>query len=296
MTTTSVVEKVENAASKEAETEISLFGEETVVEAKKPEISETPSDIRFRENDDAASQPLLALTPVALDKPETVSVGSLRTLLPYIDELDLFEKRWGYDKGAASRDEWCVWARREIVPVFENLLNYCEKNDVFDLRASYVYVEAVAENETVSFFKADGSEPFYAHTFKRFANDWCVADCFGTFRDGSKDTAALMLVTCGKKAQSLARKWKNNAHETDYRYLNGLALECVAAMKRYVLAQINNAGACVGNAEFLGGKETDSRAMRPLLDVCNAAALGVSYNKADMLVPEYAEVFLVCPR
>lgn len=272
-----------------------LFGEEFAGAPATEDYADEIAVMTQKEDDGQDDQPLLALSPVALDRSETVR-ASLRDLLPYIDELDLFEKRWGFDKGAASRDEWCRWAQAELVPVFNNLVAYCERENIYDLRASFVYTEAAAQSETLFLYKGEASESYYAHVFPREKNGRCVTDKFCGAGVSPKDTAALILATCGQKAQATARKWKMNGKTADYKYLHGLSQEITAALTRYTENLIHKHGACVGGAVRLADKSSAVDDMQILLSALNASAAGVTINPAGILSPEYAAVYLVPPR
>ena len=273
-----------------------LFGETVAADDDAAEKQSVDVDVTELAQPPDKPQPLLALSPVVLDKPEFETFKSVRSLLPYIDELSLFEKRWGYDKGAARREEWCAWAKQEVVPVFNNLLNFCEEQEIFDLKASFVYVEALKKDKILQLYKSDSQTPFYTYEFVREKNGKCLTDVFCDEEEGVKDTVALLLVTTGKKVQQTADKWNLTGRSADYVYLDSLAYEAVDAVARFISDKINKHGACVGNLVPLTDKKTLPARMRPLLDALQAEKIETFYNKADILVPKYAKIYLVCPR
>lgn len=254
-----------------------------------------PPDVAVYYEDDVFAQPFLPLSPVALDKPVFSGPLTASFLEPYIDELSLFEKRWGYDKGPASREEWCLWAKEEIVPVFKKLLDFTEKESVFLLQSAVVYLEADCIGETLRFFKNNDSEPFWTKTFERLPNGRCVTDFFKRSDEKEKDVVALVVVTAGKKVQDIAKKWKLGGHETDFRYLNGLGREAVSAMTAYTVKNIVEHGACVGKTVTFPENEAQ-KVLMPLIDVSQAEKIGVSFSKTGTLVPMYSAVSFVCPR
>lgn len=272
-----------------------LFGEDFSLERTSDDYADEAAEMAQKSAAEQDAQPLLALAPVALDRPETRGF-SLRSLLPYIDELDLFEKRWGYDKGAAARDEWCRWVQEEIIPVFNNLTAYCEKEDIYDLRASFVYTEAASRGETLFLYGAETGKPYYTRVFPREKNGRCVTDKFRSADSSPKDTAALLLVTVGQKAQATARKWKMGGKTADCNYLHGLSQELASALARCVENMIHKHGACVGDAVRLADKSSDADDIKPLLDAVCASNVGVTVNPAGVLTPEYAAVYLIPPR
>ena len=245
--------------------------------------------------EDNADQPLLALSPVALDAPVFSAPVSAAFLAPYLDELALFEKRWGYDKGAASRDEWCLWAEREIVPVLKNLLDFTEKEDLFSLQTAVVYLEADSVGDTVRFYHAEGKEPFWSYRFVRSPSGRCVADFFKRHDGAGRDTIALIVATAGKKVHNKAKQWKIGGRDTDFMYLDGLAHEAVAALVTRTAKQIVDHGACVGKTVVFPQKELQKH-ISPLLEAAQAGKIGVFFSKTGALTPMYASVSFVCPR
>ena len=207
----------------------------------------------------------------------------------------MFEKRWGYDKGAASRDEWCLWAEREIVPVLKNLLDFTEKEKLFSLQTAVVYVEADAVGDTVRFYHAEEKEPFWTYRFVRSPSGRCVADFFKQHDGAGRDTVALIVATAGKKAHNKAKQWKIGGRDTDFIYLDGLAHEAVAALVTRTAKQIVDHGACVGKTVTFPQKELQKH-LSPLLEAAHAGKIGVSFSKTGALTPMHASVSFVCPR
>lgn len=237
------------------------------------------------------NQETLPLIRVPLYAPVVVEPPSLRALMPYVDELSLFEKRWGCaKKDGETRDEWCERMNKELVPVLNTVRSVCENENILRPRAVYVYVNAKADGDTVDFYQKDGQTVFASLTFERRADGRSVADAFPARK---AVPVALMAVGVGKNADSVAKKWLLLGQDTEYGCLDGFVREVAAAMTLYAAEQINKAGGCVGNAVPLNA--ADGKTLSAFVRETQADRIEVGFSRTYGVVPQYSALALVLP-
>lgn len=239
------------------------------------------------------NQETLPLVRVPLYAPTVVEPPSLRALMPYVDELSLFEKRWGCAKrDGETRDEWCEQMNKELVPVLNTVRSVCENENILRPRAVYVYVnaKAKADGDTVDFYQKDGQTVFASLPFERRADGRSVVDKFPAQK---AVPVAVMAVGVGKNAGSVAKKWLLLGQDTEYGCLDGFVREVVAAMTLYAAEQINKAGGCVGNAVPLTA--ADGKTLSAFVRETQADRIEVGFSRTYGVVPQYSTLALVLP-
>ena len=237
------------------------------------------------------NQETLPLIRVPLYAPTIVEPPSLRALMPYVDELSLFEKRWGCGKkDGETRDEWCGRMNKELAPVLNSVRSVCENENILRPRAVYVYVNAKAAGDAVDFYQKDGQTVFASLPFERRADGRSIVDKF----DAEKPVpVAVMAIGVGRNAGDVAKKWLLLGQDTEYGCLDGFVREVVSAMTLYAAEQINKAGGCVGNPmplTALGGKTLSA-----FVRETQADRIEVGFSKTYGVVPQYSSLAWVLP-
>jgi 5-methyltetrahydrofolate--homocysteine methyltransferase len=67
---------------------------------------------------------------------------------------------------------------------------------------------------------------------------WCLSDFFRRSTSGEYDVVAFMIVTMGRRASEIARKWFAEDRYVDYLRLHGLGVEAAEALAEYLHRQI----------------------------------------------------------
>ena len=100
-------------------------------------------------------QAVLPLIHVPHYRSKVISQKNIADLIPYLDELALFERLWGFVKKGGSRENWCHWVDGEAVPVLEKLIRLSRKYQLLQPRALYAYFFCAAENETLFLYNGN---------------------------------------------------------------------------------------------------------------------------------------------
>lgn len=274
-----------------------LFGPSEIPsgeERRRRAVEEAMPSYFFYEPDEQEPLPLgeaERYIPVVTDEPE------LTSLLPYLDELALFEGRWGFVRENVSRDEWCRLAEIEVVPVLNGLMDMCVGEMILQPRAVYVYCACAAEGETLYIYKDDEETVAAEIPFPRFPNGSCAADRFYRTSAPRRDTVGVIAATMGKNISEIARKWLLAGHEADFRSLRGFALEMLAAMTEYTAAGMIREGCCAGRVHSLGSaKEGNGRIQAALIDLTAARQIDIGFSRNYLMTPEYSSLSLLFPR
>jgi 5-methyltetrahydrofolate--homocysteine methyltransferase len=163
-----------------------------------------------------------------------------RALLPFLNEVMLFQFHWGFKKQGRSREEWRDWAAREVKPILARMLETCEAEDIIRPQAAYGYWKAASEGDSVVLFEPDGETEVARFAFPRQARagGLCIADFFRDAGTGQRDVIGLQVVTAGARASEVARQWFAANRYQDYLYLHGLGVEMAEALAEYVHKRI----------------------------------------------------------
>ena len=287
-------------AKSESDLVETLFGPmpDSAANGSDAEPTEEEADHYLYNAGNDGEQKRLPLINVPLGRPKTVEVGRVADLVPYLDELALFEKRWGFEKEVAElRENWCLRMRGQAVPVLNRLVELCDGYDVLQPRAVYAYFHAASRDGALLLYGRDKTEPFLSVNFKRGANGVCAADKIARADSGEFDTVAAVGVNMGRNAAELAKSWLEAGKETDFRYLHGFALEMLNAMTDYAAARIGTEECCLGDVFGLGtAKQGDPRVQSPLIKALDASSIDIAFSRNYLMMPEYSSLALVFPR
>src|SRR6185437_9706280 len=104
----------------------------------------------------------------------------VKALLPFLNERMLYQFHWGYRKDGRSLDEFKTWAKRELRPIRDAMLDRVIAEDIIQPRAAYGYWRCAAEGNDVILFAEDGQRELTRFSFPRQNKEGglCIADFF----------------------------------------------------------------------------------------------------------------------
>ncbi len=242
-------------------------------------------------------QSILPLIHVPHYRPKVINQDDVVDLVPYLDELALFERQWGFVKKTGSRESWCHWVAGEAVPVLEKLIRLSRKYQLLQPRSLYAYFFCAAENDTLFLYNENQRDVFLTIDMPRLKNGVCAADKIARKDSGAFDTVAAVAVNMGRNATEMARRWLSAGKDVDYRYLHGFALEMLNAMTQYTAAVIAKEECCVGNVYGLGAaKQGAAKVQSALIKMLDASLIDIAFSRNYLMMPEYSSLALVLPR
>ena len=266
-------------------------------------------EIRLRRSELARDVPV-AVPPFW--GPRLVESVPVRTLLPFLNERMLYQFHWGYRKDGRSLDDFKKWARGELRPILDGLMDTVIAEDILRPQAVYGYWRCAAEGNDVILFAEDGRRELQRFAFPRQGKDGglCIADFFRDVSAGERDVIGVQAVTVGQNASDVARQWFAADRYRDYLYLHGLSVEMAEALAEFIHAQIRaelgfpDAGA--PNADALSGQHyrgsrysfgypacPNLADQRPLLQLLGAERIGLRMSDEDQLEPEQSTSAIV---
>ena len=283
--------------------------------AKKPELEDPPErpvdmkEIRTRRaqlhRDVAVPEPPFWGARV-LDRVEP------RALLPFLNEVMLYQFHWGFKKAGRSRKKWKEWADREVRPILQRMMVLAEDQDIMLPQAAYGYWKCAADADSVVLFDEDGATEAARFPFPRQKRRGgiCIADFFRDIDSGDRDVIGLQVVTVGQRASEVAREWFEADRYQDYLYLHGLGVELAEALAEYVhkriRAELGFAGDDArdldkllkqgyrGSRYSFGYPACPHMAdQRTLLSLLGADKIGVAMADEDQLHPEQSTSAIV---
>ena len=239
----------------------------------------------------------LPLIDVARYRPKIITQENISYLIPYLDELTLFEKQWGFVKKEGGRDGWCYWVKAEAVPILEKLTELCRQNQLLQPRAVYSYFFCAAHENTLYLYKEDQKEVFLEIECPRLKNGVCLTDKLAVQGSGVFDTIAAVAVNMGRNAAEMAKSWLAAGKNVDYGYLHGFALEMLNAMTQYSASVIAAEGCCMGDVFSLGSaKQGTAKVQSALIKMLDASLIDIAFSRNYLMMPEYSSLALVFPR
>ncbi len=275
--------------------------------------TDAPSGLNGRPAPEVA-EPMLAAAEISRDigypeppflGPRRIDAIPLQSVVPYINEITLFQFQWGYRRKGKPQKEYRELIESHVRPIFHDLAKQCAREEILRPKAAYGYWRCVPEGNTLLLLHPDDESREVARfAFPRQAakKRLCITDFFHV-RDGRPDVVALQVVTVGQHASDVAREWFKADRYQDYLHLHGLSVEAAEGLSEYVHRQIRGE---------LGIAHDDAREMRELfkqgyrgsrfsfgypacpnladqeilLDLLGASAIGIELSDEDQLWPE----------
>ena len=235
----------------------------------------------------------------------------VRALLPYLNERMLYQFHWGYRKDGRTLADYKLWAKKELCPILDGLLDRVIAENILQPRAVYGFFPCAAEGNDVILYGTDGRE-CARFPFPRQARDGglCIADFFRDVSDSTRDVIGLQAVTIGQNASDTARQWFAQDRYQDYLYLHGLGVEMAEALAELIHARIRAelgfADAATPDADALSRQDyrgsrysfgypacPNLADQRPLLELLGAERIGLSLSEEDQLEPEQSTSAIV---
>ena len=242
----------------------------------------------------------------------TIDQIMLQTVIPYINEITLFQFQWGYRRKGKPQKEYQKLIDEVVRPLYHDLAKRCERETILVPKAAYGYWKCVPEGESVMLLHPeDEGREVARFRFPRQngKKNLCIADYFRN--DGTPDVIGLQVVTIGQQASEIAREWFAADRYQDYLHLHGLSVEAAEGLAEYVHRQMRGE---------LGIITDDAREMREvfkqgyrgsrfsfgypacpnledqevLLDLLGAERVGIKMSDEFQLWPEQSTSALVC--
>ena len=164
-----------------------------------------------------------------------------RAAAAYLNENMIFQVQWGYRKNRRSSEEFRKYIDLEVRPIFRNLLDLCERENILQPQAIYGFWPVQSEGDMLIVYDPDQREKeLLRFDFPRQGKPpyWCLSDFFKSVSTGLHDVAAFMIVTVGRRVSDVAREWFTADRYKDYLHLHGLGVELAEAMAEYIHKQI----------------------------------------------------------
>ncbi len=230
----------------------------------------------------------------------------LRAVVPYINRRTLYRFQWGFKAAGRSEAEYQAWARTEVDPILNRMVERAERENIIRPQAVYGYFPCQSAGETlIVYHDPEGTRERCRFVFPRQnkARRLCIADFFRSVASGEMDVVGFQLATVGQHASDFARELFARDQYQEYLYLHGLNVETTEGLAEFVHKRIR--------AE-LGFSREDARSMADMLkqgyrgsrysfgypacpnladqdkilDLLDAERIGVRLGDEDQLWPE----------
>jgi 5-methyltetrahydrofolate--homocysteine methyltransferase len=173
----------------------------------------------------------------------------LQAALGYVNEAMLFQVQWGFHKKRRSREAWKRYVDAEVRPVYRELVERCQRENILQPQAIYGYWPCNSDGDDLIVFEpppADLDRPeLHGHVLARFHFPrqkqppyWCLSDFWRPLGAGPVDVAPFFIVTAGRRVSAVAREWFEQNEYQQYLFLHGLGVELAEALAELVHKQI----------------------------------------------------------
>lgn len=166
----------------------------------------------------------------------------LDTIIPFINEVMLFQVQWQYKKQGRGPDEFRDYVSREVRPIYNELIADCRRESILKPQAVYGYwpCNSAGDDLIVYHPPGPGEDPtrneIARFTFPRQDQPpfWCLSDFWRPYESGEFDVVAFSIVTIGRRATQIAQQHFQADRYRDYLYLHGLSVEAAEAMAEWL--------------------------------------------------------------
>ena len=177
----------------------------------------------------------------------------LGPVLAYMNENMLFQVQWQYRKAGRSKEGFERYLNDEVRPIYRELVARCRDEKILQPQAIYGYWPAQADGDVLIVYDpapltngvllgaASEVQPELWREVARFefprqskAPFWCLSDFFRPVESNQIDVAAFLIVTVGRRASQVARRWFEADRYRDYVHLHGLSVEATEALAEYM--------------------------------------------------------------
>jgi 5-methyltetrahydrofolate--homocysteine methyltransferase len=241
-----------------------------------------------------------------------VEAINLQSVLPYINDITLFQFQWGYRRKNKSVADYKKFIDEHVRPIFYELGRQCAKEQILKPVAAYGYWRCIPEGNTLVLLdpKDDGKTAArFTFPRQRGKKNLCITDFFR--QDGEPDVVALQVVTVGQRCSEVAREWFAADRYQDYLHLHGLSVEAAEGLAELIHRQIRGELGIAGDDAremrdmfkqgYRGSRYSFGYPACPnledqalLLDLLGASRLGLTLSEEFQLDPEQSTSALVC--
>ncbi len=245
--------------------------------------------------------------------PRLVEAINLQSVMPYINEVTLFQFQWGYRRKGKAVAPYQKFIQEHVRPIYHALAKQCAQEKILECKAAYGYWNCVPEGDTLVLLDPrDESKSVARFTFPRQQGKQgrCITDFFHV-REGKPDVVALQVVTVGQRASDVSREWFAANRYQDYLHLHGLSVEAAEGLAEFIHKQIRAELGIAGEdaremkqlfqqgyrgSRFSFGYPACPRMedQEQLLALLGAEKLGITLSEEFQLVPEQSTSAIVC--
>jgi 5-methyltetrahydrofolate--homocysteine methyltransferase len=236
---------------------------------------------------------------------EEIEAGAL---LGYLNKQALFRGRWGFRRGKMSRDEYEKLIAEKVTPIYDGLAARAQDGTLGSPAAAYGYFKCRADGESLV-VEDKGQVKRFSFPRQSFPPNMCIADFFRNEKEGG-DVAGFFVVTLGTALTEEIKALYDKASYHDYLMLHGFAVELTDALaehwhavmrKELGIAENEPRSALEYATQHYQGSRygfgypacPDLDAHRPLFDLLDPGAVGVTLTESMEMVPELATSAIV---
>ncbi len=199
----------------------------------------------------------------------------------------LFRGRWGYTRGALSKEEYQKLIKTEVVPQYNEIRERIISENLFEPKVQYGWFECQRNEDNLIVYHND-KEFVFPFPRQDKAPGLCLSDYFRT-TDQDRDIVGLFVCTIGKKIDKLLHDLYDKDSYHEYFTLHGFSVEGAEALAELTHKWMRNQmGIQFSGERYSFGYSScpDLNLQKPLFELLEAEKIGVSLTEEMQMVPE----------
>ena len=134
----------------------------------------------------------------------------LRALLPYLNETMLYQFHWGFRKAGRRLDEFKAWARKEVRPILNRMVEISIAEEILRPQAVYGYWKAAAEGNELILFDQDGATERGRFALPRQNRDAGISGSASRSRKRSRNTSTSASGASSASPRRMPARWTSS--------------------------------------------------------------------------------------
>jgi 5-methyltetrahydrofolate--homocysteine methyltransferase len=238
----------------------------------------------------------------------------------WINKRMLFSRAWGYSNKGLSKNERLRLKNEKLLPLFDELKSYIDREDIFRPVGLYGYYPCRAFGDELLIF--DPSEKFSSESIESVQHraikrlkfprqkrvpHRCLSDYFNT---DSHDVVAFTLASVGREFSIVENRLYQDGKYKDYHHLHGISIELAEAVAEILHKQVrlelgiaDSEGSSIRDVKMSGYQGArysfgypacpDLSMSRDLFDLLKPEEFGIELSETFQIDPEQSTSAMV---
>lgn len=216
-----------------------------------------------------------------------ISNISLARVLKELDHTFLYKVQWGV-RGLAKK-EYEKIINKKFRPLLDKLKEECIKDKILEPKSIYGFFNAKSSgNKIFVYDKQCKKLTQFVFARQKNAPYLCIADYFNSTKSSIMDILPVQIVTMGKKASRVIKKYNDCGEFSKALYLHGLSVMAAESLAQMIHQRIKKELGITSGERYSFGYPAcpELSQQKPLLSLLGAGRIGVKLSSGFQMIPE----------